>query len=37
MKIRGAKDSYNLILSKMNGKKLGIIPCSIIRKYAKRC
>lgn len=35
MKIRGAKDSYNLILSKMNGKKLGIIPCSIIESMQK--
>ncbi len=26
MKIRGAKDSYTLILCKMNGKKIGMIP-----------
>ena len=26
MKIRGAKDSYTLILCKMNGKKMGMIP-----------
>lgn len=35
MRIRGAKDSYNLILSKMNGKRLGIIPCSIIESMQK--
>ena len=26
MRIRGAKDSYTLILCKMNGKKMGMIP-----------
>ena len=28
--IRGAKDSYTLILSKMNGQKMGMIPYAII-------
>ena len=26
MRIRGVKDSYTLILCKMNGKKMGMIP-----------
>ena len=28
--IRGAKDSYTLILSKMNGKRMGMIPYAIV-------
>ena len=30
MKIRGAKDSYTLILSKMNGQRMGMIPYSSV-------
>ena len=30
MRIKGAKDSYSLILCKMNGKRMGMIPCEIV-------
>ena len=30
MRIRGAKDSYSLILCKMNGQRMGMIPCKIV-------